>query len=87
MHRIIKIAGDHFFLRGDAQDGFEGPFARSDILGVVTMSYRKGHARALDRGFWLFAGVIWIWTAPFGMRLLHLAIRTRRLGRKLAGAW
>jgi hypothetical protein len=86
LHRIVKIVGDHFFLRGDAQDALEGPFATSDILGRVSMSYRKGHARALDRGLWRIAGLLWIATAPFGTRLLHMAIRTRQIARKLAGA-
>ena len=87
LHRIVKIVGDHFFLRGDAQDGLEGPFATSDILGRVTMSYRKGHARALDRGLWRFAGLIWVGTAPFGTRLLRLAIWARSIGKNVAGAW
>ncbi len=81
LHRIVKIAGGHFFLRGDSQDSFDGPFAREDILGRVTMSYRKGKTRALDRGIWRFAGLIWLGTAPSGMGLLRLAIWTRRLTR------
>ncbi len=83
LHRIIKIAGGHFFLRGDAQDGFEGPFAKGDILGRVTMSYRKGQARALDRGVWRLAGLIWLGTAPLGTRLLPAAIWARRLVRNI----
>jgi len=81
LHRIVKIERDAFFLRGDAQEDYEGPFARGDILGRVTTTYRKGHARALDCGIWRLAGLVWVATAPLGRGLLRLAIWIRRIGR------
>jgi signal peptidase I len=80
LHRIVKIKGDIFFLRGDALVNCEGPFSRGDIIGRVTTTYPKGHARALNCGIWRLAGLVWLGTAPLGMGLLRLAIWIRRIG-------
>jgi signal peptidase I len=80
LHRIVKIERDVFFLRGDAHKDYEGPFARGDILGRVTATYRKGHTRHLYGRIWRLAGLVWLGTAPLGMRLLRLAIWIRRIG-------
>lgn len=77
LHRVVRLEGDGFFLRGDAQANCEGPFKCSDILGRVTKSKHKGHIRTHDRGAWRIAGLIWIHCGPLGSRLLRLAYQTR----------
>jgi hypothetical protein len=81
LHRVLRGADDGFFLRGDAQGRSEGPFTRRDVLGKATASYRDGHRRALDRGTWRFAGLVWAGCGPLGPWLLSLAIHARAKGR------
>jgi hypothetical protein len=83
MHRVVRIEGDALFLRGDAQQRCQGPFAQSDVLGKVIVSYRNGRARALDRGVWRLAGLIWTRCKPLGLRLFLLAGRIRRSGGRV----
>jgi signal peptidase len=83
LHRVLRRADDEFFLRGDAQEQWEGPFTRGDVLGKVVLSYRNGHRRVMDCGPWRFAGVIWARYGPFARWLLRLAVRVRAKGRGL----
>jgi hypothetical protein len=86
LHRVVRMEGDALFLRGDAQRYCQGPFTQSDVLGRVTMIYRNGRARALDRGAWRLAGLVWTRYAPLGLWLLRLVGRIRRIaGRVLRG--
>jgi hypothetical protein len=81
LHRVVRVTGEGLFLRGDAQEDREGPLAPGDVLGKVTLCYRHGHARAVDRGGWRLAGLVWVSCAPLSTRLLHLA----RGARAIAG--
>jgi len=82
LHRIVRVeAGAAFFIRGDAQRHGEGPFTSDAVLGRVTIAWRNGHARALDRGAWRFAGCVWIVCAPSGLLLLRLVALSREYGR------
>ena len=83
LHRVVRIEGDGFFLRGDTQQHCQGPFTQSDVLGKVIVSYRNGRARALDRGAWRLAGLIWTRCKPLGLWLFLLAGRIRRSGGRV----
>jgi hypothetical protein len=84
LHRIVRMDGGAvFFIRGDAQRHCEGPFTPDAVLGRVTTVWRNGRARALERGLWRLAGLVWIRCTPFGLWLLWLVIRLRAIGRKL----
>lgn len=61
LHRIVKIQGGMFFLRGDAQPLWDGPVTRHDVLGKVATSCRNGQIRTLDRGAWRVAGLLWMY--------------------------
>ncbi len=80
LHRVVRIEGDEFFLRGDAQQHSEGPFTRRDVLGKVIASYHSGRVRDFDRGTWRLAMLIWMRCAPWSLWLFRLAARIRRSG-------
>ena len=77
LHRVVRIRGHEFLLRGDAQQSCEGPFRQNDVLGKVIVSYRNGRVRAHERGAWRLAGLVWIRCTPLGLWLLRLANRIR----------
>ncbi|MFZ2447411.1 MAG: S24/S26 family peptidase [Syntrophobacteraceae bacterium] len=79
LHRIVRVKGGGFFLRGDSQKDCEGPFAREDILGRAILVFRKGRAHRLDRGIWRRAGHAWNRCAPLNLWLFQL---TRQFQRK-----
>lgn len=79
-HRVTRLEDDTLFLRGDAQLHYEGPFTLRDVLGRVTTAWHNGRPRALDRGLWRLAGLVWIRCTPFGLWLLRLAARIRDIG-------
>lgn len=87
MHRVVRQEGDALFIRGDAQLRCEGPFASHDVLGRVSLSQRNGRTRALDRGAWRLAGCLWVACAPYGLLLLRLTARLRRIGSRARRAW
>lgn len=49
LHRVIRIEGDVFYLRGDALFRVEGPIARENILGVATLYRRDEKVRKISR--------------------------------------
>lgn len=77
LHRVVRVEGDEFFMRGDSQRNREGPFTLSDVLGRVTVIRRGRQAMAVNRGFWRCAGVVWMSCAPISFYLLWLTIRVR----------
>jgi signal peptidase len=79
LHRVVRVKGEGFFLRGDAQPDCEGPFTRGDVLGRVTLIYRNGRAHRLDQGIWRHVGLAWNRCAPLNIWLFQL---TRQLRRK-----
>lgn len=64
LHRITKIDGGKIFLRGDAQSKAEGPFDIQNAIGIAGVSFRKGRRRNHTRGFWKFAGKVWVGFFP-----------------------
>ena len=78
LHRIVRInGGTAFFIRGDAQPYCEGPFTPDAVLGRVATVRRNGRDRALGRGLWRLAGLVWIRCTPLGLWLLWLVARMR----------
>ena len=84
VHRVIRVKGDAFLLRGDAQTQTEGPYTRSRALGKVIASYRGGRARVHRGGRWRLAGLVWLHSAPLGNYLFRLAWPIWQLGRRVA---
>ncbi len=77
LHRVVRLEAQGFFLRGDAQEHWEGPFQESDVLGKVVASYRNGRPCVLDCGPWHLAGLVWARYGGLGRRLLWLVVRVR----------
>jgi hypothetical protein len=80
LHRVVRVDGEAFLLRGDAQPDCEGPFTPGDILGQATRIYRHGRIHRLDRGIWRHLGLAWNRCAPLNLWLaqLTLCLRIRR---------
>ncbi len=75
LHRVVRVQGEIFFLRGDAQKACEGPFTRGDVLGRLSKSYGHGGVRRLDRGIWRFVALTWHRCVPLNIWLLEFALR------------
>lgn len=77
LHRIVKIEGEEIFLRGDAQSKAEGPFDMQNAIGIAGISYRKLKRREHTRGFWRFAGKVWVrlFPVPLFAYLVYKSIR------------
>jgi len=87
LHRIVKIAGESAFLRGDSQNYYEGPFPPQAILGRAVTAAGQGRLRRLDRGVWHWAGLLWLHSGWLGFYLLQLVLGLRRLGRAIPRRW
>ena len=48
LHRVIRIDGDMFYLRGDALFRVEGPIPHTSILGIATLYRRNEKVRKLS---------------------------------------
>ena len=79
LHRVIRVAGGEYFLRGDAQRDWEGPFSRGDLLGRATRVFRRGRAVRVDQGLWRRLGLAWNRCAPLNLWFFQL---TRHFYRK-----
>ena len=77
LHRVVRVKGEKFFIRGDAQLCCEGPFAQEDVLGRATAYYSKGRVRSLESGVWCLAGQAWRLFFPVSVWLLRLTVRLR----------
>jgi signal peptidase I len=75
VHRVVRIEGDTFFVRGDAQRRSEGPIMLCDILGKVTVCRRGPRERVLGRGIRHLVELAWIHSHPLGSWLLDISIR------------
>lgn len=78
LHRVARVKGEAFFLRGDSQKDCEGPFTRGDILGRVTLIYRNGRVHRLDHGIWRGVGLAWNRCAPLNLWLFQLIRQFQR---------
>jgi signal peptidase I len=77
LHRVVRVKGKAFFLRGDSQQDFEGPFTQGDVLGRVTRVYRDGRVQKLDQGIWRHVGLAWNRCAPLNLWLFQLTRKIR----------
>ncbi len=75
LHRVVRVEGGAFYLRGDCQRDCEGPFTNKDILGRAVSVYRSGRERRLDRGMYRRAGLAWNRCAPFNVWVFQLIRR------------
>lgn len=82
LHRAVRVDGETFYLRGDAQSDCEGPFAPRDVLGIATMAWRNGRARPLGSGGWRLAGVVWARCSPYCLWMVSAARRIRGILRR-----
>jgi len=78
LHRVVRVKGEAFFLRGDSQQDCEGPFRREDVLGRVTLIYRHGRVHRLAHGIWRHVGLAWNRCAPLNLWLFQLTRQLRR---------
>jgi len=78
LHRVIRVQAGEYFLRGDAQKDWEGPFTRGDLLGRAILRYRHGRVRRLDQGLWRYLGLAWNHCAPFNGWLVQLTRQFQR---------
>jgi hypothetical protein len=83
VHRVARLEDDTLFLRGDAQLHCEGPFTSDAVLGRVITAWHNDCPRALGRGVWRLAGLVWMRCTPFGLWLLRLAVRIRGIGGRV----
>lgn len=74
LHRLVRVEGEKLFLRGDAQEYSDGPFAQKDVLGRVVEYCSKGRVYRLDSGLYRFLGRAWLLCFPLSVRLLRLAV-------------
>ncbi|MEN6439421.1 MAG: S24/S26 family peptidase [Syntrophobacter sp.] len=75
LHRVVRVGGGAFFLRGDSQKDCEGPFLREDILGRATLVIHNGREHRLDRGIYRLAGLSWNRCAPLNIWIFQLIRR------------
>lgn len=85
LHRVIRVEGEGFFLRGDGQRNCEGPFALRKALGKVTTAYHKGRPRTIDKGLWHMTAVLWTRCTPLSLHILSAVIQVWRLSRRIFG--
>jgi hypothetical protein len=70
LHRMARIEGGQFWLRGDAQYHCEGPLPFINIIGRVIASERAGR----------LAGLIWNRGISWTLWLFRLVMRIRQIG-------
>lgn len=87
VHRIVRITGGRFFLRGDAHtfSQEEGPIRSEDIIGRVICSSHKGRIRSHNGGVWKTAGQIWSKSCPLGYGALFLVRSLHNAARMILG--
>lgn len=66
-HRIYKIDGDRILTLGDNCDRPDDWINRSDILGLVTHTCKRGRLTHVDTKFWRGYGKMMMATMPFRM--------------------
>ena len=85
LHRMVrKVSGTGFLIRGDAHTYTEGPFKEEAILGRVNSAWHRGRVRAMDRGLWRLAGLVWIYSLPFNLWLMRITRRVLGLKKRAA---
>ena len=70
LHRLCRIDGDNLYLLGDSQHEAEGPLPREALIGEALCVERARGWRTLYRGFWYFAGRLWLTLRPLRKPIL-----------------
>jgi len=83
VHRVIRVKGENFYLRGNFQRDSEGPFNLEHIFGKVIQSDHRGQLRNHPDWNWHILGLIWVYTHPVGFFLFQLMLKLRRMGGKV----
>ncbi len=86
VHRVVRVAGATFTIRGDAQTATVGPLAENRVLATVVTSYRHKQVRSHDHGIWRLAGLLWLSSAPLGCYLIQALFPLWKAGRS-ARSW
>ncbi|MDF1515910.1 MAG: S24/S26 family peptidase [Anaerolineae bacterium] len=85
MHRVVRIEGQIYHLRGDAHWHSEGPFTTQQLLGRVVTSRHNHKIRNHKHGIWAISGWIWMTVHPAGLYLVKGVRGLRKLGNILTG--
>ncbi len=82
LHRVVRVQGEVFYLRGDAQPEWQGPFTRENVLAQVTRIYRHGRVHRVNQGLWRLLGLTWNRCAPLNLWLYQLIRLLQTLPRQ-----
>lgn len=82
LHRVVRIAREGLYLRGDALAAGEGPFQPGRVIAQATGVVRDGRLVSLT-GFCRVAGVAWQVSLPLRRRVASLERHRRRWQRRL----
>jgi signal peptidase len=74
IHRVVKVYGEYLYLRGDSQQGLQGPFRRGDVVGRVVAIYRGRRRYTLERGFLHIMALLRIHITP-SRRILTILVK------------
>ncbi|MBC7327387.1 GNAT family N-acetyltransferase [bacterium] len=85
MHRVVKVKGELFYLRGDSLNSLEGPFGKENIIGKVVRCYRGGRGFDLSRGLPHIVGILWVHLFPLNRFLRQILRSFIRPFKHLAG--
>lgn len=77
LHRVIRLDGDAFYLRGDALFRVEGPISRLNVIGIATFYRRNDKVRKLSGQIPL---PVLVYRGGY-----FLKVQIRRIYRKLSG--
>jgi len=82
IHRVVRVAGEGVWLRGDSQRRAEGPVVPGEVFGRVAAVERSGRRWRLDRGVWRLSGWAWMTTHPVGLAALWVSLSIWKLVRR-----
>lgn len=83
LHRIVKVAGDSYTMRGDNQFVDELGINEEQIIGVVNGFIRKGKKYTLDNKKYKLYCIIWVNTVKLRKRLWICRKTAGKIKRKL----
>ncbi|MBE5757114.1 MAG: hypothetical protein E7342_04860 [Clostridiales bacterium] len=73
LHRIIKIKGDRYFLRGDNQFVLDKSIVKNNILGVMVGFYKKD--KFISVNSFLYKLYVFFWRIIFPIRFPFMVIK------------
>jgi len=78
LHRVIKIAGDALYTRGDFNTVYDPPIESSDVLGIVT-HYGVKRMKSMDRKAQRAYARLWHMLGPLRTITIKLIRKARRM--------